>query len=143
MTSSSPPRPALMGKCVLLVDDDRHTAKLVSVLLRPEGCDVQQTQDAAGALLLLLAGLAVGVVVVDLLLPDMNGLDLVRTLRAWTRTRDLPIVAISASGPEYSQAAALAAGCNGFISKPIDPDTFVAALVAQVAQVGQVGQRSS
>ena len=135
MTATAPPSPSVLaGKCVLLIDDDRHSAKLITVLLRPDSCTVQPAHDAAAALLLLLAGLAASVVVVDLQLPDMSGLELVRTLRAWSRTRDLRIVAISASGPDYSEAAALAAGCNGFISKPIDPETFVATLAAQLGQ---------
>jgi two-component system cell cycle response regulator DivK len=126
----SSPSP-LAGTCVLVVDDDPQSAKLISILLRPELCHVQVAPDATTALGLLVAGLSASLVVLDLKLPDMSGLDLARALRTLGRTRELPLVAMSASGPEYGEHSALAAGCNGFVAKPIDPDGFVRALLAQ------------
>jgi two-component system cell cycle response regulator DivK len=132
MSASRPSSSPLSGKCVLLVDDDPRSTKLLSLLLAQEQCHVQPATDAASALRLVLAGLSTSLAVIDLHLPEMGGLDLVRALRAWAPTCRLPIVAMSASGPEYSEATALAAGCTAFIAKPIDPETFATTLAAHV-----------
>ncbi len=134
MVSNGQPASLLSGKCILLIDDDRATSKLIAVLLRGEGCHVQTGADAATALRLLLAGLSTSLILLDLQLPDMSGLDLARFLKTCPVTSDVPIIAISASGPYYSEAAARAAGCDGFIAKPIDGDTFSEQVTSHLAR---------
>jgi two-component system, cell cycle response regulator DivK len=60
----------------------------------------------------------------DIQIPDMDGLEATRRLCADERTRAIPIVAVSASVQEAERCRTLAAGCVGFISKPIDPTRF-------------------
>jgi HPt (histidine-containing phosphotransfer) domain-containing protein len=75
----------------------------------------------------------------DIQLPDINGLQLTRLLRQDWRTREIPIVAVSANAMKQNIQEAYAAGCDGYITKPIDTRTFVASLREQLAATGSAG----
>ena len=117
----------LKGACVLLVENDEPTAKLVTAVLRDEGCNVQVVKGGLPGLALLLAGLQVTAALLDLRLPDVSGLDVARFLKACAGSRGLPVIGLSANGK--TQGAALAAGCDAFVPKPIDAETLVSAIV--------------
>jgi DNA-binding response OmpR family regulator len=114
----------------LLVEDDPASAKLTALVVRSAGGHVQVVGDGRTAALLLLAGLRPTVVLLDLALPDMSGLELVRFLRACAPLRGLRIIALSASGPGHGEAEALAAGCDDFLRKPVDPDALAVRIAA-------------
>lgn len=69
-------------------------------------------------------------VLLDIQLPSMNGYEVARALRRNPALRDTPIVAVTSYAMVGDREKAFEAGCNGYIEKPIDPDTFV----AQIAQ---------
>jgi len=109
---------------VLVVDDNVINLKLVCDLLECAGIEVSRAEDAQSARS-ALESLRPNLVLMDIGLPDMNGLELTRRLRAEARFRTLPIIALTAFAMKGDDRKAFEAGCNGYITKPIDTRTFV------------------
>lgn len=103
---------------VLVVDDHDLNLKLMTYVLATEDCEVVTTLDAQRALALLKAS-PFDLVLLDLQLPDMDGLALTRLLRADERTAHLPIVAVTAYAMKGDEERALAAGVDHYVTKPI------------------------
>lgn len=116
---------------LFVIEDCPVNRKFVTVLLRTEGYDVRGFPSAEAAMP-SFAGDLPRAVILDLDLPGMSGLDLAQRLRGDTRTRRLPILAVSANDGPGSAARARAAGCDGFVAKPLDLKTFPA-VVARCA----------
>ena len=112
------------GETILIVDDHPTNLKLARVLFSAEGYDVHTAASAAEALG-VLAGLRPHLILMDLLLPDTHGLELTRRLKADPGTRDIPIVALTAFAMKGDDEKALQAGCDGYVSKPIDTRALV------------------
>lgn len=108
-----------MGEPILVVDDNPANLQLLTYLLGASG---YQTRTAATAeeALVLLQTFRPRLMLLDLHLPGMDGLTLTRKLRAAPATRDLVIVAVTAQAMRGDREAALEAGCDAFVSKPID-----------------------
>lgn len=115
---------------VLIVDDDAASAKLLTVLLQSDGYHTR-TADSAEQALLLLQDLRPCAIVVDLVLPLMSGLLLAQRLKADPRTRDVPVIAVTAVNGGELERLALEAGCQAFVRKPIDPASFTQLLPAR------------
>jgi CheY-like chemotaxis protein len=118
---------------VLVVDDVAVNVKLLTTLLRAHGFTVECAETAEAALPLLATG-KFGLLLLDLRLPGMDGLTLARTLRAQPAHGDLMIVAVTANAMKTDQEAALAAGCDAFISKPINTRTLIPMLTGLLAR---------
>jgi len=114
----------LSGVTVLVVEDDPKSAKLASVVLRAAGADVHVATDATAAAMLVFGGLRPAIVVMDLDLPGVTGLELAKVFKSIDATRHIPVVAVTASGVAYGEDFARAAGCDGYLRKPIDPGSF-------------------
>jgi CheY-like chemotaxis protein len=115
------------GERILIVDDNATNLKLVAYLMRAHGYDVDSALDAEGALE------AIGrrrpeVILMDIQLPGIDGLELTRRLKADPVTRDIIIIAVTAYAMKGDQDKAIAVGCDDYITKPIDtralPDTI-------------------
>ena len=121
---------------ILVVDDHVLNRKLVCDLLALEGYEVQQSEDALQALALLSHGPLPDLVLMDLSLPGMDGLTFTRQLKADPQFSPIPIVALTALAMKGDEEKALAAGCSGYIMKPIDtrrlPTQITEALAAGV-----------
>jgi two-component system cell cycle response regulator len=111
------------GEPILVVDDHPQNLKLVVLLLTIAGYRVQTAHDAEGALRQLQTNVP-RLILLDIQLPGMDGLELTRTLRADPHYRDLVIVALTAYAMKGDRERALAAGCDGYIPKPIDTQRF-------------------
>ncbi len=107
----------------LIVDDAPLNLKLLSVVLTTNGYRVRTAETAEQAID-ILQGYLPKLLLVDIRLPGMDGLTLVRTLRQQPRYRDLVIVAVTASAMKGDEEVALAAGCDSYITKPIDTRTL-------------------
>jgi len=103
---------------VLVVDDDARNRKLARDVLRHAGIGTLEAATGAGALALAVAH-APDVVLMDLRLPDMDGGEALRRLRADPATAAIPVVALTAVAG--AREALLAAGFAGYVEKPIDP----------------------
>ncbi len=118
----------MAGDPILVVDDNPTNLKLIRVLLAGEGYEVRTAGDAEEALA-ALQGFRPRLVLMDLQLPGMDGLELTRRLKADPGTRDILIVALTAYAMKGDEEKAREAGCDGYLAKPIDTRT----LPAQVA----------
>lgn len=109
-------------KSILIVDDHPVNLELAKVLLVLEGYEVHTAQDAESAMR-LLTHLQPDLILMDVQLPGMDGLELARTLKS-RADRRWRIVALTAYAMKGDEDKALAAGCDGYLSKPIDTRTF-------------------
>lgn len=112
---------------VLVVDDNPLNVELVAFVLAADGFAVESVGDAQAALAHLARGLP-DLVLMDVQLPGMDGLELTRRLKADAATAAIPVVAFTAYAMKGDEARALAAGCEGYISKPIDVARFARTL---------------
>lgn len=104
---------------VLVVDDSPANLRLTEVVLEAAGHQVHGAHDAESALE-AVASVRPGLILMDIQLPGMDGLELTRRLRADPRTRDIVIVATTAYAMASDRRKAHEAGCDGYIAKPID-----------------------
>lgn len=111
----------MAGERLLIVDDNPQNLKLARVLLTGEGYEVKTAPDAEEALN-VLASFSPQLILMDIQLPGMDGLELTRRLKAEPARRGIVIVALTAYAMRGDEEKALAAGCDGYISKPIDTD---------------------
>ena len=130
----------MAGEPILIVDDNPLNLKVVRVLLTVEGYDVRTALNADEALAVLRT-FHPRLILMDLQLPGMDGLALTRHLKADPATRDIRVVALTANAMKGDDQKALAAGCDGYIPKPIDTHTLPDELSAYLA--GAPGGRGS
>jgi CheY-like chemotaxis protein len=128
-----------MSAKILIVDDNSTNLKLVSDLLEFEGYDILKAVDAEEAQELLARVLPV-LILMDIALPGMDGLTLTRLLKANERTRHIPIVALTAFAMKGDEEKAFDAGCDGYVTKPIDTRKFPAQVAA--FQAKSLGEKS-
>jgi two-component system cell cycle response regulator DivK len=117
----------LAGEPILIVDDNAVNLKLVRVLLAKEGYETRTASDANEALSILQT-FTPRLILMDIQLPGMDGLQLTKQLKADERTRDIVIVALTAYAMKGDEEKSKAAGCDGYITKPIDTRTMPATL---------------
>ncbi|HYO93373.1 MAG TPA: response regulator [Polyangiaceae bacterium] len=108
---------------ILIVDDNAVNLKLARVLLAGEGYAVATAADAVEALR-ALETLRPSLILMDIQLPGMDGLELTRRLKAEPGTRSIVVIALTAYAMKGDAEKAFAAGCDDYISKPIDIDTL-------------------
>ena len=116
-----------MGLTVLVIDDHPVNLKLASQVLQAGGHTVIPAEDAEQALQLLQQRLP-DLVLTDIALPGMDGLELTRRLKSDPRFRHLPVVALTASAMKGDERRVLEAGCDAYIAKPLDTRTLAAQL---------------
>jgi CheY-like chemotaxis protein len=108
-----------MSICILIVDDNPTNLKLATQVLEAEGYEVDQATDAEQAQE-LLKHMTPDLILMDIALPGMDGLTLTRKLKADARLKRVPVVAMTAFAMKGDDRKALDAGCDGYITKPID-----------------------
>lgn len=106
------------GELLLAVEDEPLNAALLEAILARAGYHLEVATDLAAARE-FLAEETPALILLDRHLPDGDGLDLVEPIRAMERLRDVRILLVSASVLPRDQAAALEAGCDGFLAKPV------------------------
>jgi CheY-like chemotaxis protein len=122
------PDTALEGKQILVVDDDTRNAFALSKLLADKGLKVQIAQNAAKALEFLENLPETSLILTDIMMPGMDGYELIRTLRARVRYKQLPIIALTAKAMKGDREKCLEAGASDYLSKPIDPNRLFSML---------------
>jgi CheY-like chemotaxis protein len=109
---------------VLVVDDNPQNLKLVYVLLSGEGYDVRTANDAEQTMA-LLETCHPALIIMDVQLPGIDGLELTRRLRSDSRYCDIVVIALSAYAAASDRDRAMAAGCADYLVKPVDIDALV------------------
>ena len=116
----------MTGPRVLVVDDEQQILRALRAGLRGAGYEVETADTAQGAL--AAAGMRPpDAVILDLVLPDGTGIDVARELRTWTSA---PVIVLSAVGEEREKVAALDAGADDYVTKPVGVDELLARLRA-------------
>ena len=118
---------------ILVIDDNPQNLKLASRLLLAEGYEVKTAVDAESALE-LLEHFEPRLILMDIQLPGMDGLELTRQLKADPGRSHIVVIALTAYAMKGDEQKMLAAGCDGYIAKPIDVETLPALLVSYLAR---------
>ncbi|GIK42396.1 MAG: hypothetical protein BroJett011_62290 [Chloroflexota bacterium] len=117
----------LAGKQILIVDDDARNAFALSKLLTAKGLNVYIAPSGPKALE-LLDKVPIDLVLMDIMMPGMDGYETTGQVRAQERFRRLPILALTAKAMQGDREKCLAAGANDYLSKPVDPDRLFSML---------------
>jgi len=118
---------------ILIVEDNAANMRLVVFLLQSAGHEVLSTTDAE-------SGLAVArneqpnLILMDVQLPGMDGLEATRVLKRDEATRAIPVIALTALAMKGDEERIRAAGCDGYVAKPMDYQEFLTTIKAQLAR---------
>lgn len=122
-----------MKPAILVVDDDRKTVDLIHLYLKKEGFPVLVAHDGKSALE-LARGRRPGLIILDLMLPRVDGLDMCRILRAESK---VPIIMLTARSTEEDKLQGLDLGADDYVTKPFSPRELVARVRAILRRSGQ------
>ena len=121
---------ALAGRRVLIVDDDiRNIFALTSILERHD-MSIVSAETGRAAVGILDASHDIEVVLMDVMMPEMDGFETTRTIRADGRFKSLPIIAVTAKAMKGDREKCIEAGASDYLAKPVDPEELVAKLRA-------------
>jgi CheY-like chemotaxis protein len=123
------------GERILIVDDNPTNLKLVAYLMKANGYEVLTALDAESALEQIRSEHP-RLILMDLQLPGVDGLELTRRLKADPATRDIAIIAVTAYAMKGDQERAREAGCDDYVTKPIDTRALPAIVARQLARGG-------
>lgn len=121
----------MSAKKILLVEDNPVNRRLAVFLLRSQGYHVSEATTAQEALA-MLENERPDLIVMDIQLPGMDGLEVTRRLKAQPTTADIPVVAVTSYAMKGDREKALAAGCAGYVTKPIDKNIFIQEVAAHL-----------
>lgn len=119
-----------MTKRVLLIEDEANIAEAIRFILSRDGWQVQVLASGQGALE-TVASVQPDLVILDLMLPDMSGLEILVALRAQVSTTNLPVLMLTAKGQGRDREAAIHAGVSAFMTKPF-ANADIRAMVRQL-----------
>lgn len=124
-----------MGALILIVEDNPYSLELMSYLLQAHGHEVRSARNGADAVRAADRD-DPDLILLDLQLPDLDGYDVLRTLRARPASSHVKIVAVTAVAMVGDRERTLAAGFDHYMSKPINPRTFVRELGGWLPRAG-------
>jgi two-component system KDP operon response regulator KdpE len=124
------------GTRILVVDDEQQILRALRTSLRGAGYDVD-TADTGEKALAAAAMRPPDAVILDLVLPDLNGVEVARELRTWTNA---PVIVLSAVGEEREKVDALDAGADDYVTKPVGIDELLARLRAVLRRRSPAGE---
>jgi CheY-like chemotaxis protein len=124
----------------LLVEDNEVNRRLAEFLLRSQGYEVIEAASAEQAFE-ILATERPDLIVMDIQLPDMDGLEATRRLKVDPLLRNIPVVAVTSFAMTGDHERAMAAGCIGYITKPIDKTTFIGEIANHLVEGDRVWNR--
>ena len=122
-----------MKRPILMIEDNEQNRYLVKFLLEKNGHEVEIATDGPMGLQMAAAG-SYACVLLDIQLPTMDGYEVARHLRQLEPLNGIPVIAVTSYAMTGDREKALAAGCDGYIEKPIDPDRFVAQVECFISQ---------
>jgi CheY-like chemotaxis protein len=121
------------GKRILLIEDNAVNRRLAQFLLKSQGYEVWDVASAAEAFT-LLEQKRPDLILMDIQLPEMDGLAATRHLKGDPRTREIPVVAVTSYAMKGDETKAAEAGCDGYVTKPIDKRLFLEAVARALAE---------
>lgn len=109
---------------ILVVEDDEQSLYLITFILQRQGIDVIQAMNGIKAVDRAKAETP-DLILMDMQLPEMDGFEAAGRIKADPETSDIPIIALTAYAMKGDREKTLRAGCDGYIAKPINPDTVL------------------
>ncbi len=113
-----------MSRTILLIEDNEQNRYLATFLLEKADYRVVSAEDGPSGIALAKT-LGMDLILLDIQLPLMDGYSVARALRSIDSLRNIPCIAVTSYAMPGDREKCLAAGCNGYIEKPINPETFV------------------
>ena len=113
-----------MGRTILIVDDSASMRQLVTFALKDAGYDVIAAVDGKDALI-KVNGTKIEMVVTDLNMPNMDGIELIKQLRSSATNKFTPVVMLTTESQDSKKQEGRAAGASGWIVKPFQPDQLI------------------
>jgi len=120
---------------ILVVDDEPDIAGLVSYNLKKEGYSVISAADGEQALQ-EIKNREISLIILDLMLPGLNGIEICRIVRQNVTTRDIPIIMLTARGEEHDRIRGLETGADDYMAKPFSPRELIARVKAVLRRTG-------
>ena len=122
-----------MPEKILIVDDDLETLRLVGLMLQRQGYQVASAHNGAEALS-MARNEQPDLIVLDIMMPDMDGYEAIPKIRQIPGREQIPIIAVTAQAMQGDKEKCLAAGADEYISKPIDVDRLLSVLKEQLTE---------
>lgn len=113
------------GSTVLLIDDDSRNIFALTAVLKSKGYNVLSSASAHEGLEMLFNNIGIKVVLMDIMMPDMDGYEAIGAIRKNESTSSLPIIAVTANAMVGDREKCIEAGANDYVSKPIDIDVLI------------------
>jgi two-component system, cell cycle response regulator DivK len=130
----------MAGEKILLVEDNPVNRRLAVFLLRAHGYEVREATTGLEALEMLEKERP-DLIVMDIQLPGMDGLEVTRKIKAQPATADIPVIAVTSYAMKGDREKALAAGCVGYVTKPIDKNIFIREIAARLGEKSKIEDR--
>ncbi len=112
-------------KRILVVEDNETNLYLIRFILEKSGYEIIEAREGAAGVELAVKEKP-DLILMDIQLPDIDGLEATKRIRASEADSEIPIIALTSFAMAGDREKALAAGCTGYIEKPINPETFIA-----------------
>ncbi|MCX7856997.1 MAG: response regulator [Deltaproteobacteria bacterium] len=113
-----------MKKNLLLIEDNEYNLYMMSFLLEKNGFDVKVAKNGKDGIMLALSEKP-EVILLDIQLPEMDGYQVLKELKNHDELKNIPVIAVTSYAMPGDREKILQAGANGYIEKPINPDTFI------------------
>jgi CheY-like chemotaxis protein len=120
--------PMLAGRKIVVIDDDIRNIFSLASALEEYGVELSYAESGRAGLEVIEAQGDVDVVLVDIMMPDMDGYETIREIRSRTGMGDLPIIAVTAKAMKGDRQKCIQAGASDYVSKPVDIDHLVSVL---------------
>ncbi len=114
-----------MNKTVLIIDDDSKNTFALSAVLRSRGYTCTSVANMVEAFSVLETDAAVGIILMDMMMPGMDGYEAIPNLKAMDKYAAIPIIAVTAQAMAGDRERCLATGADDYLSKPVDVDKLV------------------
>lgn len=121
------------NKIILIIDDDQNNIFALKLALKSRGFQAMGCQSADEGLAQIRDQVNIGLVLMDMMMPDIDGYEATQLIRKSWNATDLPIIAVTAQAMTGDREKCLAAGASGYISKPIDIE-FLVQMIEKVVQ---------
>ncbi|BAU54877.1 response regulator [Mucilaginibacter gotjawali] len=113
---------------ILIVDDDSRNIFALNLVLKSKGFRCLSATDGVSGLKMISEKLEIGVVLLDMMMPEMDGYECIAAIRQLPERGNMPVIAVTAQAMPGDREKCLAAGANDYISKPVNVDVLVGIL---------------